>query len=217
MNTEKMTVHRALAELKVIDARISKAIGDAVCVVANKHSNAKIGGRTIEAYKEDMRSQYQSVTALISRRNALKRAVVLSNAHTTVEVGGVQYTVAEAIEMKNHGMDAYKSLLRELIAQYTSAMRTINSNSGEAVERKAEAHILAIINAQPKDSKMSADSDAMKAVRADYIANNTYDLVDPLDVAKKIQELDKMISDFETDVDAALSTSNALTVIEFSY
>jgi hypothetical protein len=85
------------------------------------------------------------------------------------------------------------------------------------LEKKAEKYVLDVINAQPKDSKMSVDSEAMKALRKTYIENNTYDLVDPMDVAKIMEALDAEINEFNAEVDAALSVSNALTVIEFEY
>ena len=44
MTTEKMTVHKALAELKVIGDRITNAISTGVFCRANKHSNEKING-----------------------------------------------------------------------------------------------------------------------------------------------------------------------------
>ena len=46
MTNEKMTVHKALVELKTIDARIEKTIRDASFVIANKHSNQKISGES---------------------------------------------------------------------------------------------------------------------------------------------------------------------------
>ena len=39
MTNEKMTVHKALAELKIIDDRINNAIVSGTYVIANKHSN----------------------------------------------------------------------------------------------------------------------------------------------------------------------------------
>ena len=57
----------------------------------------------------------------------------------------------------------------------------------------------------------------MKALRKTYIENNTYDLIDPLDVVKIMENLEAEINEFNAEVDAALSTSNALTVIEFEY
>ena len=217
MTTEKMTVHKALAELKVIDDRINKAISEGVYVIANKHSNEKIQGMTIDQFKEKMKASHQKVTDLINRRNALKRAVVLSNATTKIKIGNDEYTVAEAIEMKNHGMEFKTNYMRMIASQNLSAQADINRNSGEAIEKRAEQYILSVIQAQPKDAKMAIDSDAMQALRKDYIKNNTYDLIDPLKVNDIIEKMADEINEFNTEIDAALSVSNALTVIEFEY
>lgn len=217
MTNEKMTIHKALSELKTIDDRIVKAIRSNTYVLAVKHSAEKINGIKVNDYKDNMKSGYQKVTDLIARRDAMKRAVVLSNATTKVQIGGKSYTVAEAIEMKNHGMEFKKALLQNLYAAYGSAQNEFNKNNGDALEKKAEQYILAVIAAQPKDAKMSVDSEAMKAMRQTYIDNNKYDMVDPLDVAKLIEAIDTEINEFNTEIDAALSVSNALTVIEFEY
>lgn len=217
MNTEKMTVHKALAELKTIDDRISKAMRETTYVLAVKHSAEKINGVAVKDFKDKMRSGYQKVTDLIARRDAMKRAVVLSNATTKVKIGENEYTVAEAIEMKNHGMEFRSALLHQMNSAYVSAQNELARNSGETLEKKAEQYVLAVIAAQPKDSKMSVDSDAMKTLRQTYIENNTYDLVDPMDIAKIMESLDAEINEFNAEVDAALSVSNALTVIEFEY
>lgn len=217
MTTEKMTIHKALAELKVIDSRISKAISDGVYVVANKHSNEKIQGVTINDYRERMKASHQKVVDLIARRNAIKRAVVLSNATTKVTIGDKEYTIAEAIELKNHGMEFKQHYVNTMIRQSAVANSEIDRNSGEAIEKKAEQYILSVIQAQPKESKMSIDSDAMKTLRKTYIDNNTYDLIDPLNVNKLVEQYSNEITEFATEIDAALSVSNALTVIEIEY
>ena len=217
MTTEKMTIHKALSELKTIDDRIIKAIRSNTYVLAVKHSAEKINGVKVDTFKENMKSGYQKVTDLIARRDAMKRAVVLSNATTEVQIGDKTMTVAEAIEAKNHGMEFKKTLLQSLYTAYGSAQNEFNKNNDEALEKKAEQYILAVIAAQPKDAKMGVDSEAMKTMRKNYIENNKYDMLDPLGVAKIIEALDAEINEFNTEVDAALSVSNALTVIEFSY
>ena len=217
MHTEKMTVHKALAELKVIDSRINKAIMEGTYVIANKHSNEKINGKTVNEFKEHMRACHNKVTDLINRRNAIKRAVVLSNAVTKVKIGDQELTVAEAIEAKNHGMLFKAAYMRAITSQNASAQMELNRNSGEAIEKRAEKYILDVIAAQPKDAKMTVDSDAMKALRKTYIENNTYDLIDPLNVTKLIEDLSNEVDEFNTEVDAALSVSNALTVIDIEY
>lgn len=217
MTHEKMTIHKALAELKTMDDRITDAINAPIYVMAVKHSAEKINGVTISDFKKSIESGYQKVMSLMARRDAMKRAVVLSNAQTKVQVGGKEYTVAEAIDMKNNGTE-YKRILKNRMAnQYNGARNDLERNSGEAIEKRAEQYVLAVIQAQPKDAKMAVDSDAMQALRKDYIKNNTYDLIDPLNVVKTMESLVDEINEFEAEVDAALSCSNALTVIEFDY
>lgn len=217
MTNEKMTVHKALAELKIIDDRINNAIASGTYVITNKHSNTKIHGMTIDDFKTSMKADFQKVSDLIARRNAIKRAVVASNAVTKVKVGDNEYTVAEAIEMKNHGME-FKNTFKNYIArQYANAKNEFDKNSGEPLERRAENYVLSVIQAQPKDSKMAVDSDAMKNLRAQYIKDNTYDIIDPIGVNDVIEKLDNEISSFITEVDAALSVSNALTVLDIEY
>lgn len=210
-----MNVHRALSELKVLDKRIKAAIDGAVLITANKHQNAKIAGITVAEYRDHMKSGYQRAVDLIARRNAIKRAVVESNATTKVVVCGHEYTVAEAIDMKNHGMAGKKLLLAAMRNQFSDAQYKITMYSGENIERAAEQYIMSIIQSQPKDAKSFADSDAMRQMRQEYIANNTFDLIDPIGVSDKIKELEDEINDFESEVDAVLSTSNATTVITF--
>ena len=217
MTIEKMTIHNALAELKTLDARIEKAIRETPYVLAVKHSAEKINGMSIADFKTQIKSCYQKATDLIARRDAMKRAVVLSNASTKITIGGNEYTVAEAIEMKNHGIEFKERLLNAMTYAYNDAQNDLSRNSGDSLERKAEQYVLAVIQAQPKDSKMTVDSDAMQSLRKTYIENNTYDLIDPLGVANVIKSLEDEINKFNTEIDAALSCSNALTVIEFEY
>lgn len=214
---EKMTVHRALCELKTIDARISSAIESVPYVMAVKHSAEKVNGMTIPELKDSIKSGYQKVTDLIARRNAMKQAVVMSNANTEVKIGDMTMTVATAIDYKNNAIGYKRALVNRINLYYAKAQGDLERNSGEAIEKRAEQYVLSVIQAQPKESKMTADSDAMQALRKQYIENNQYDLVDPLNAVKIMETIKNEIDEFETEIDAALSTSNALTVIEFSY
>lgn len=94
MTTEKMTIYKALAELKIIDSRIEKAITNGTFCLANKHSDEKEKGVPLKECERSMQGDYDKSTDLINSRNAIKRAVVLSNAVTTANVGSDTYTIA---------------------------------------------------------------------------------------------------------------------------
>lgn len=216
MTTEKMTVHKALAELKVIDKRIYNAMEDITFVNACKNNTDKINGVSVEDYKSSVKSGYQKVIDLIDRRNAMKRAVVLSNASTTVSINGVEYTVAEAIDMKNHGMDIKKNLLALMQRDYNVAMNDFSYNSGSALEDKANAYVVNILKSQG-DSSDKADPKQIQALHDSYVENNKFMMIDPLCISKKIENLYNEITEFETEIDSCLSVSNAVTIIEFEY
>lgn len=213
MTTETMTVHKALAELKLLDSRIEKAITEGVYCVANKHSNDKIGGVPLDDYIKIMQGGYDKATDLINRQVAIKRAVTLSNAVTKVEISGAEYTRAEAIWMKNHGMEFCKTLMNAMQKHYEKAQMKINLENGSGLEERAEQYVTAIYG-QKEGKTNTAD---IEKVKADFLKSNQYELVDPLRVLDKIEDLEKKINDFMAEVDSALSVSNALTEITIEY
>lgn len=213
MTQETMTVHKALAELKVIGDRITNAINSGIFVRANKHSNEKINGVSVDEFKKQIQGAWDKVSDLIKRRNAIKRAVVLSNATTKVTVAGIEYTVAEAIEMKNSGMQYKKDLMAFLNKQYVEAIRITEKENGETLQQKAENYVVGLYGS--KEGKTNIDE--IEKTRKDFILNNTFELVDPIKVKDKIDLLEKEISEFESEIDAALSCSNSLTEIEINY
>lgn len=211
--TERMTIHKALAELKTMDKRITNAINDGRYCVANKHSNTKISGISVAEYRAKMQGDYDRDMSLIERRNAMKRAVALSNAKTMVTIHGVEYTVVEAIDMKNHGIEYYELLLAELKRQYQKEQAIIVLRNGDELERKAEKYIVDLYGSN-EDAKKGENATQAKK---EYIELNSYDFIDEIKIVDKIRELEDNISAFESEVDSALSVSNALTEIEFSY
>ena len=213
MTTEKMSVHKALCELKTLDSRIQKSIQQAVFVFANKHANTKISGVPVGEYSAEVKAAYQSVKDLIARRDAIKRAVTLSNAAVKVVIGGKEYTVAEAIEMKNHGISHLQLLLRKLETDNQKARRESDNNNGEALEDRADEYVKSLYG----NVDMKGASEEIKKVRADFIAAQTMEIVDPIGIRTEMERLEKEINDFTVEIDSALSVSNALTELTIEY
>lgn len=213
MTTETMNVHQALVELKTLDKRIDAAIHDTKWIVANKHSNTKISGVDLKEYIETIKSRYQKVTSLIARAEAIKRAVVNSNAVTKVTIAGKEYTVAEAIEMKNNGIERLRALVFQMAQDYSAAKTTAERANGIELERRADEYVRTMIGT----TDVKGMTEEVKRMRDDFIKAQTMELVDPINIQKQIEELNERISAFETNVDAALSVSNALTNITINY
>lgn len=213
MTTEKMNVHLALAELKVLDKRIDDAIREGNWILANKHSNTVIGGVALVEVVENMKSRYQKVHDLIRRRDAIKRAVVLSNATTKVLIAGVEYTVAEAIDMKNNGVVHLGRLMNKLSYEYGLAKDAADKVNGSELGRRADDYVRTMVG----NTDTKGMGDEIKRMRDDFIKAQTVELVDPIGVQKQIELLDKRVNDFVVNVDAALSVSNAVTEIVVKY
>lgn len=213
MTTETMTIHKALAELKILDARIAKEIQNGSYCAANKHSNEKINGIPVSDFEKAVQGTYDKVTDFLKRQEAIKRAVTLSNAKTVVNISGKDYTVAEAIWMKNHGIEFEAMLINAMDMQYKQAQAEVNRQNGNNLEERADQYVTAIYG--QKEGK-TATSDIEK-VRKDFLESNSYEIIDPINVPEKLEVLRKKINDFMVEVDSALSVSNALTEITIEY
>jgi len=211
MTTETMTIHEALSELKMLDKRTLDKITNAQYCVANRHVNTKINGKTISEFSEDVKAEYQSIMDLIRRRAAIRNAVSLSNASTIITVAGKDYTVAEAIEMKNTGTQLKRNLLTEMTTSFNRATRNVTSEN-EGLNRNADSYISSLFG-----NKDKVNAEDINKSRNLYIEQNTMELVDPLNAKEKIEELSASIETFNHEVDSKLSVSNALTTITISY
>lgn len=206
---EKVTIHRALSELKLIGSKIEKAIEGILpsgIVQANKLVN---GVYQKEDFEKDVKAKYQSVTDLIDRRNRIKSAVVKANGVTPVIVAGQTMTIADAINLKAV-IGFKKQLIERLKKQHNGAKANLEKNNAQI---EANALKLAEV-ALGKQGIKIGDNDAQSVIEP-YLKANKFDLVDPLGVEKVVEELEKKVGDFEAEVDAVLSEINAVTFIEF--
>ena len=213
MTTEKMTIHKALAELKILCDRINNSISSSTFIKANKHSNEKINGVSGEEFRKQIQGNWDKSNDLIKRRNAIKRNEVLSNAKTIVKVGNDEFTVAEAIEMKNTGMQYKKELLNQLNRQYVDAIRITEKENGETLQQKAENYVIGLYGSKEGKTSMNEAEETKKQ----FIVNNTFEFIDPIKVREKIDSLEKEIAEFDAEIDSCLSVSNSLTEIEIEY
>ncbi len=212
MTVETMNVHEALTELKMLEKRIPAETRAVVWAIANKHANTVVNGVKLTEVTDRIKSQYQKVRDLIRRRDAIKRAVVQSNAVTKINVAGAEYTVAEAIDLKNHGMEFLGNLQERMVDDYRRAERSAQVENAN-LESRADAYMKTMIgNSDTKN--MSAEN---RATRDAFIAAQTMELIDPIGVLTVAAELDEQIGVFMSKVDSALSTSNALTTITVEY
>jgi hypothetical protein len=203
--TERISITRALAELKLLDNRIEKQIdtNDFVHFISKKKSH------NITQLTQNAKSSYQSITDLISRRNALKSAIILSNSRTTVRLGNKTLTVAEVIEGRQV-VPLYKQLLQKLKMNRENVTYQVERAT---IQMETDLQKILEINFG-KNNNLKTNSDDIDTISKTYRENNKSEMLDCIGIDTRIKELETTIEQYETESNFLLSESNATTFIE---
>lgn len=210
MTTETMTVTRALAELKTLRTRIIIATAKPFLGIVRGKDGTPF--TTYQPDADGIRANFASVVSLMKRRDAIKTAVVASNAVTTVMIGSKTYTVAAAIESKASA-ELTDNLIRNIKQQLTDLFNDISRNNS-ALEQKIDTQVMAVFG---KDSKKTVTDTDYQSVRQPMLDQHELRLLDPLGVSALIKQLEDDQADFLLNVDYALSEANAVTTITIEY
>lgn len=202
-----MTIHRALAELKLIDAKIEKQTVELHPTSAVQKGKKINGHLSEEEFKSQVSSRYDSIVDLIDRKVNIKSAIVESNGKTRVEIAGKSYTVADAITFKTVVL-AKKNFIANMKQKSSHIIGQLNKNN-ETINKNVDA---LLANAFGKEN-IKASKEDVDNISKPYLEYNIFNLVDPLKIDEKIEKMEKEVQDFEVNVDAILSESNAITVI----
>lgn len=200
----KMTIHRALGEIKLYDKKIVDLL-DKDFVLASKKRIGKVHGIDVEKYKEEMKANLQSLRALMRNRQILKSAIAKSNETTMVTIGGETMTVLDAIERKNF-MNMRMSVVNTLKAQFNRADREVR-----AYEDNLQANLENYIKNTTKELN---NKDLIDSLTESYKNLNEVVMIDPNNLRVVIEEMTKENDQFNTEVDYVLSESNSNTFIE---
>jgi hypothetical protein len=203
----EMSITRGLAELKLLNDRIYKAIQSSEFAGMAIGKKPVMGFADNAEFEQKVKGNYDSVQALIKRRNAIKSAIVVSNATTNVVITGKEMTVAEAIERKT-SIAYEKQLLQKLQRDYTVVMDAITRKNLD-VETKLDKQLEILFG---RDAKISQEQ--IDTVTKPYKEENEAKFIDPLKLKEKIDQLSEEIDGFLSEVDFILSESNTTTKIE---
>jgi hypothetical protein len=199
-----MSITQGLAELKLLDKRLNKRLDAAPWAAVSTKTN-RVNEDDLKKMAE---SFYKSYMDLVSRRDTIKRAIVLSNATTNVTIGGKwKGTVAEAIEHKS-SLSYKKKLLEKMKDDILSA----EADYKTAVEERDSRLDRLLSSELGKDVKTNPETIA--ALSTSFQETNKIVIVDPLNLKSKASELEEEIDTFESNVDWVLSETNGKTLID---
>jgi hypothetical protein len=195
-----ISITRALSELKTLDKRIEKLCTQNVFITT---TTTKSDSSSIE---EDMKAGWKSINDLISRYQAIKFAIIRSNATTNVRIGTKTYTVSEAIAMKESTVKQQEKLLNALRQQRASSTNAVSYHT-QQIQSKLDS----LLEINFKERKTSEDD--LRTIKEAYLKNNEIRVIDPLKIDAKISCLETELENFVANVDFCLSESNAITTI----
>jgi hypothetical protein len=208
--TQTISAHRILAELKIIGDRITEAVREPFISYYVGDAGVPNGFKSVEEFQARAEAKWASANDLIKRRNALKKALIASNAVTKVTVAGVEMTVAEAIDRKD-SIDFEKSLLNNLRGQYGNVVNRIEGER-RILDQKIDKRLEDEAGGKDKKSTLTEEQEdsIVKMVKKRYEPH----FVDPIKAVEQIDKMWEVIRNFELEVDTALSEINARTMIE---
>ena len=219
--SEKMLVTQALDERDLLVKKISDKIDKASFVDTIKPNEDKVYSKRIgkDEYAKEAESAYQQIVDLIERFQKIDAAIVASNAETEITTSYGKFTVAGAISLRSRlrGLGTYDGeayfegiLKSKMQDEYNECVRTCDLKNSQ-LQNTAESMRLSILG---KDSK-TKDDKPLGVVDA-YVKENTTELVDPLDIKKKIESLEEKNNTLLKELDTQIKVSNATTLIEIA-
>lgn len=203
---KELTLTRALAELKLLDSKISKAIQELKSVSYSVNNIVPEFRVTSDEFKANYNSQMQSIQDLRNNKVILKNALMKANAETKVTIGGKEYTILEALNRKTD-ISTESLLVQTMKKQLSASIANVNS-----INNSIESNIENTIRSKSASSG-NQSKDYIQTVRDSYKPQMP-ELVNADVVEKLIKDKEEEISEFIAEVDYALSEVNAITKIK---
>lgn len=205
----KIEVERALSMLSTLDSRIEDLTNRLqYCAACKKNDVNYTPGSTKLEYAESVKANWQRLNALINLRANIKGAIAVSNVTSMVTVCGKEISRASAIEMKS-SIIIKERLLMRMRGVYDA--QTIKVDQRNSV---MEQRISDTINQRVSGTDKKLTAEDFQSVSDFFRRDLEYELVDPLNILEKIEELENEINRFKSEVDVAIKISNCSSFIE---
>lgn len=204
----EISITRALAELKKFETQVSRELDSGRYVgVGYGQRGATKTGETKEKVVGEIESTFDRIRRLFAAREEIKAAIVKSNAATTVKIGGRDMSVAEAIELKR-SVNFYMAFMVKMKYAKTNAEKTI-----EMENARIETLIQTQLQTLYGNEKGKATAEMYSQVADPIKSAQGPILIDPKNISAEIKRVEEFIEAVQTELDFALSESNARTLI----
>ena len=220
-----MLVTQALDERDLLVKKITDKINKAsfVDIVKANEDKVMVKHITREEFNQQAKANLQQIEDFIDRYQRIDAAIVASNASAKIETSYGTFTVAAAISLRNRLREkrTVNSTVQEIVTDFESRLyskiqREYMARLDDIERKNRELQLTAgemRLSILGKDSKGKEDK-PLEVVDT-YVKENTTELVDPLGVQKKMEQLQEKRTTLLAELETQIKVSNATTLIEF--
>ena len=213
----RMTVHRALAQLKSTEDRIANKILNSVFVSSTIGKTGMCKGITIEKMNAQIESDYKSISDMLRNYEKIRLAIVRNNSGIGNLTENIMYadesrkiTLAEVLAYQKHVLPLKNNMVNVMKSQFDQVSNDIE-RTNENVSNQASKVLDGFAG---KNSDQKIDKGQTEVIIQAYLENNQKTFVDPLNIKDLISKLSKEYEDESVWADSCLSEANALRTIE---
>lgn len=205
---EKITLTEVLVRLKTVDKRIAAMSSklDAGFVSTKTVKGIPAGHANLQTYLENVRAGFDKFNSLVDYRDRLKSALVEANARTQVRIGSKVMSIAQAIEQKTRlaNRKAFLNSLEHTIKATQDQVQKANAT----LDMRADDHIQKMFAGNVVDKELASK------MRETWVDNNTMVWYSDPVVTKTYEKLKEEVTEFEDNVNVALTLVNSTTFVE---
>ena len=221
MNTETMSLRKALGQKKLLDKQI-KAMMSEKFVTSESAQTAVIDGLPLNSWQDEVKANYQSLNDKIRRREALAVAIMDANVNNFVELprfitldeentGTEKVSLAGAIARKAYYTNELSYIVNELRQKVTNATEQFDfiNDLCERTIRDRMAQEFGTVNNASAKSREERETTLRKQYEAVFY--------DPADIVKKAKLAKERIENYLEEIDAILGNATEMTTITVTY
>ncbi len=180
-----------------------------------KKSEDTVSGVPTDRISKEIVSTYDSVTSQIENYNKLNMIKNGVNSTVKIKLGDKEMTIAEALSYnKKEIRRFYEALIRKLMMDYTNTQKAIEAYNQRVFSEQAINEYLGATLGKV-DLNAETNKSSVEELTNMYHKRHDLELIDPLELATKIKELQAWYDDFYATIDFKLSEANSRLIVEY--
>lgn len=205
MTVTQMSLHRVIAEIKNLEAKLNE-ISAAVFVTAGVDSDNKPYGEVNQEAKVKSQAALDRIMSNIDNLASLKSARNKANSEVKVTINGKSMSIDEALAMKA-AIHHRQTLTTVIMNQFNLAQRKVDL-ANQVIEQKVNTQLATVL------ANRTPSPEDLKTLRDTIEKDQKQVLVFGDNVKTAVDRINGEVESFLTQVDFVLSEANATNSVE---